>query len=87
MISTAVRAGWRNPLRQSWMVWAALIPVTLVVLPVIYIFIRTAQLGAHGAWAELFRVRNLELLLNTLILAGGVTALSVFFWPVCGLVC
>lgn len=79
MISTAVRTGRRSPLRQSWMVWAALIPTTLVVLPVIYIFIRTAQLGAHGAWAELFRARNLELLLNTLILAGGVTSLAVLF--------
>lgn len=74
---TAITAGRRNPLRQSWLVWAALLPITLVVLPVIYIFIRTAQLGAHGAWAELFRARNLELLLNTLILAGGVTTLSV----------
>src|SRR5690625_475287 len=67
----------RRPQRLPWTAWAALAPVVLVSLPVIYILLRTAQLGAGGAWAELFRPRNLELLANTLTLALGVTTVTV----------
>lgn len=75
-MEATLRAGRGSPLHLPWMAWAALVPVVLVTLPVIYILIRTSQLGARGAWLELFRARNLELLLNTLILAGGVTVLA-----------
>lgn len=61
-------------LRQPWIVWASLLPIALVMLPIVYVFLRTSQLGATGALTELFRARNLELLGNTLVLAAGVTA-------------
>jgi iron(III) transport system permease protein len=60
----------------AWMTFAALLPVGLVILPLIYIALRTAQTGLAGAAAELFRARNLELLTNTVTLAVGVMLLA-----------
>lgn len=59
-----------------WIILAALIPIALVALPLIYVTLRTAQTGISGAYAELFRLRNLELLINTITLATGVTVLA-----------
>lgn len=70
-------AGRKAHLRQPWLILTAIIPVVLVALPLSYLFIRTAQLGAQGAWDELFRLRNIELLSNTLLLVFGVTFCSV----------
>ncbi len=63
-------------LNQPWIVWAGMVPVFLVCLPVIYVLVRTGQIGVLGAWQELFRTRNLELLVNTLTLVVGVTTLA-----------
>lgn len=63
-------------INNSWMVWAALLPIGLVALPLIYVTLRTAQTGISGAYSELFRPRNLELLINTITLATGVTFLA-----------
>lgn len=67
----------RSPgMPHAWMIWAALLPVGLVALPLVYVGLRTAQTGLAGAWTELFRTRNYDLLLNTVSLAGGVMLLA-----------
>ncbi len=58
---------------SPWFIAAALIPVGLVGLPLVYVAIRASQAGWSGIWGELFRSRNLSLLLNTLVLATSVT--------------
>lgn len=52
---------------------AAAVPIVLTSLPLIYIAIRTRQAGVSGVVVELFRTRTFSLLLNTIILATGVT--------------
>lgn len=69
----------RSLWRQPWYFWLALLPLTLVVLPLIYIFYRASLLGLDAVINEIFRSRNLELLTNTLTLAVGVTLLSLIF--------
>ncbi len=67
----------RHPgLPPPWMAVAALVPVVLVSLPLVYVAVRTAQMGPSGAFTELFRPRNYELLANTVILALGVMVLA-----------
>jgi iron(III) transport system permease protein len=67
---------WRQKGRawpSVWLVGAALVPVALTLLPLVYVVVRAWQAGAAGIWAELFRERTLSLLANTLILATSVT--------------
>jgi len=73
----ALVAGRQGGFNLPWLVLAALIPVGLVGLPLVYVTLRTAQTGILGAAAELFRARNFELLVNTLTLATGVTLLAM----------
>lgn len=69
-------AGRRSAMPPTWMACAALLPVGLVILPLIYIALRTGQAGLSGAADELFRARTFELLSNTVMLAVGVMALA-----------
>lgn len=62
--------------RPNWLVAAALLPVGLVLLPLVYVVVRTLQTGWAGSIAELFRGRTAELLVNTITLAVGVMLLS-----------
>ncbi|WP_449392181.1 ABC transporter permease [Eoetvoesiella caeni] len=56
-----------------WLVGAALVPVGLTVLPLIYVVIRTSQAGVAGILSELLRERTFTLLVNTVVLAVSVT--------------
>lgn len=76
MIRIGRMAGRRPAMPPAWMAFAALLPVGLVVLPLAYIGLRTAQAGLAGTAAELFRARTAELLGNTVALAIGVMALA-----------
>ena len=76
MTRPAFMAGRRPAMPPTWMTLSALLPVGLVVLPLIYVALRTAQTGLAGAAAELFRARTLELLGNTVTLAAGVMVLA-----------
>ncbi|MFT0545888.1 ABC transporter permease [Allopusillimonas ginsengisoli] len=58
---------------SPWIIAAALVPVALVALPLVYVALRAAQAGLGGVWEEIFRGRTYTLLANTLILATGVT--------------
>ncbi len=78
MSAGALAAGRHPGAGLPWIVLAALMPVGLVVLPLVYVTLRTAQTGVLGAVAELFRARNFELLVNTLTLATGATLLAAF---------
>lgn len=83
--SSAVRAlrgrpprySLRRLLEQPPAAWLAMLPVALMVLPLVYIVLRTAQTGLAGTLEEVLRPRTLELLGNTLILAVGATALAM----------
>ncbi|MFK8250934.1 ABC transporter permease [Ancylobacter terrae] len=66
------RALRRRP--PGWLVLAALIPVALTVLPIIYVGSRALDVGWAEAWGMLVRARTGLLLANTLALAFGVTA-------------
>lgn len=68
-----MRRRWQHP----WLMLAALLSIGVVALPLVYIAIRTAQAGLAEVGAELLRPRTLDLLLNTLALATGVTLLSI----------
>lgn len=63
-----------------WIVLPALLTAALALLPVVYLVSRTLAAG-ETAWEMLFRARTLTVVLNSLLLAGGValatTALSV----------
>ena len=65
-------AGQRRP-QPVWLVAAALVPVALMCLPLVYVALRSWQAGPSGIVAELLRERTLMLLLNTVALALGVT--------------
>lgn len=65
-------AGQRRP-QPVWLVAAALVPVALMCLPLVYVALRSWQAGPAGIVAELLRERTLMLLLNTVALALGVT--------------
>lgn len=56
-----------------WLVGAALIPVALAVLPLIYVLIRASQAGLGEIFSELYRERTFTLLVNTVVLATCVT--------------
>jgi iron(III) transport system permease protein len=58
------------------MAGAALAPVALVVLPLLYVALRAWQAGLAGIRDELFRTRTAELLVNTVTLAIGVMVLA-----------
>lgn len=71
---------YRAP-RPSWRTVGGLwIPSVLlaisILLPVGYLVLRAAQ-GETSIWALVFRVRNLEIIWNSLILAFSVTAASI----------
>lgn len=57
-----------------WLVLAALPPLVLICLPLVYVALRAGQAGPAGIVSELARQRTIELLANTVILAVGVTA-------------
>ncbi|MFC5067854.1 ABC transporter permease [Flaviflagellibacter deserti] len=59
-----------------WLLFAAAIPVFLICLPLAYVALRSGQAGPAGIIAELGRQRTLDLLLNTLVIALGVTVAS-----------
>ena len=67
----------RHQPRVSWLLIAALVPVLLISLPLIYVAVRTTQAGLSDLLAELLRLRTLQLLLNTVALGTGVTLLTV----------
>ncbi|HVI28797.1 iron ABC transporter permease [Hansschlegelia sp.] len=60
----------------SWLTLAVFAPTALISLPLAYVAARAWQAGLAGVTEELFRARTAELLLNTVTLAGSVTALS-----------
>lgn len=69
------RPGTERPRRQPpWLVFAALVPLALMCLPLVYVGLRAWQAGPAGIAAELLRERTLMLLANTVTLAVGVTA-------------
>lgn len=70
---TARRARWRI----SWLLVAAMAPVLLILLPLVYVGVRTAQAGLDDVLAELLRPRTLQLLVNTVGLGAGVTLITV----------
>ena len=53
------------------------LPSVLVALPIAYALIRSFDAGFSGILAELLRPTSLELLINTLELAGAVTGLTL----------
>ena len=63
--------------RLSWLPLAALVPVLLISLPLVYVAVRTAQAGLADVLAELLRLRTLQLLINTVALGAGVTLLTI----------
>lgn len=81
--SAALEAPIQSPARArprpriSWLLIAAMTPVALIVLPLIYVGVRSAQAGWADIAAELLRPRTLQLLLNTIGLGAGVTLLAV----------
>ena len=82
MLPTRWLTLWRDHLRDRWYL---LIPVGLVVvgvlIPLVYLLIRAFQADADELYSLVVRMRNLELLWNTLALTGGVlvgTALLAF---------
>ncbi|MFT0533605.1 ABC transporter permease [Castellaniella hirudinis] len=76
MIRLGLMAGRQPASPPAWMGLAALLPVALVCLPLVYIALRTLQTGPRGVIEEIFRPRTLELLGNTVTLALGVMLLS-----------
>lgn len=62
--------------RPGWLAAAALAPVGLVMLPLLYVALRAWQSGLSGIRDELFRTRTAELLANTVALALGVMVLA-----------
>ncbi len=63
-------------LPPPWLILAVLIPLGLVVLPIGYVGLRAYQAGPSGIMSDLVRPYTLNLLVNTLTLAGSVTALA-----------
>lgn len=59
-----------------WLAAAALVPSFLIALPLVYVAVRASDAGLAGIQSELFRPRTGVLLVNTLVLAGGVTTLA-----------
>ncbi|MES3631053.1 MAG: iron ABC transporter permease [Longimonas sp.] len=78
MIPEYWRTLWRDQLRDRWYL---LLPVAFVVIGVLiplgYLLIRAFQADASELYALVVRMRNLELLWNTLALTGGVLAGTV----------
>lgn len=56
---------------------AALVPMALIALPIVYVLIRSADAGWSGIVAELFRERTLMLFWNTSVLTFSVTGLAL----------
>lgn len=71
------RVRWRA-LHHPWLLAAALVPLALVALPIVYAALRASQAGWASVRTELLRAYTFELLANTLILAFGVMLLSAF---------
>lgn len=57
----------------------AVFAVMSAALPITYLAIRASEAGVDGFVAELFRLRNLQLALNSLLLTGAVTLTAVLF--------
>ena len=57
----------------AWLVLAGLVPLGLVLLPVGYVALRAYEAGPSGILNDLVRPYTLNLLVNTLTLAGSVT--------------
>lgn len=72
MTLVLVGRGRRRTL-PPWLLGAVALPVILICLPLIYVGLRSWQAGPAGIVAELVRERTLALLLNTIVLAVGVT--------------
>ncbi|MGB7422213.1 MAG: ABC transporter permease subunit, partial [Comamonas sp.] len=73
----AHRSARRRRWRVSWLLIAAMAPIALILLPLVYVGLRTAQAGLADIAAELLRPRTLQLLLNTVGLGAGVTLLTI----------
>lgn len=75
MLPTHWKTVWHDYLRDRWYL---LIPVALVVvgvlIPLAYLLVRAAQAEADVLYRLVVRMRNLELLWNTVALTGGVLA-------------
>lgn len=59
-----------------WLVLASILPFGLVVLPIVYVCVRSAEAGSTSIMADLFRSYTLNLLVNTLTIAVAVTVLA-----------
>ena len=66
---------WRG-VPPLWLVLSSLLPFALAALPIGYVALRAWQAGGSGILADLIRPYTLNLLVNTLVLTGSVTALS-----------
>jgi len=71
------RTAQRRRTRAPWLLIAAMVPVALILLPLVYVGLRTAQAGLADVASELLRPRTLKLLLNTVGLGAGVTLATV----------
>ncbi len=70
--------GRRRPRRlPPVLVAAALVPVALIALPIVYVLIRSVDAGWSGIAAELFRQRTLMLFWNTSVLTLSVTVFAL----------
>jgi iron(III) transport system permease protein len=67
------RRGGRPPL---WLVLPALLVVALALLPLLYLALRTVE-ARDAAWRLLARERTLEIMFNSVALAGAVAAATV----------
>ncbi len=63
--------------RPGWLAAFGILPAILVALPVIYVIRAAVAVGLSGVAENVLRPYTLNLLLNTLFLAGMVTALSL----------
>lgn len=78
-VALTPRAARRSSVRRlpRGVAIAAVIPIGLIALPIIYVVIRSADAGWAGIAAELFRDRTLMLFWNTSVLTFSVTGLSL----------
>ncbi|WP_038362271.1 iron ABC transporter permease [Bosea sp. 117] len=74
-----------GPMRRppAWLLVAALVPVALAALPLLYVVSRGTEAGLTAMWDALARPRTGFLLANTLGLAIGVTLASTLIGTAC----
>lgn len=73
MILSRIQDGRAPADSPAWLRAWTVLPLFLIALPLIYVAIRTSQSGLGGLARELLRERTAMLLVNTVVLALGVT--------------